>query len=116
MKLTVGKISVSAAALLAFTFVAAATSGARADDFCIVNGAQTAHGCGYSSMEECRAAAAGIGGMCSQSASSQSEPSKDPSDALAYHRKFAHHRKLAYHHRKVLHAQSKPNKNQSSGS
>jgi uncharacterized protein DUF3551 len=91
------KFSLSAAALFTFAFVVAAPV-ARADDYCITNGAQAAHGCGYPSMETCRAAAAGIGGMCSQSASSSS--SKSPSDAMAK----AHPRR------------SKPHKNQSTGS
>ena len=40
---------------------------AKADDYCITNGAQAAHGCGYPTMEACRQAAnGGIGGSCSQ--------------------------------------------------
>jgi hypothetical protein len=97
MKQTSSKLSLSAATLFTFVFVMAAP-GARADDYCITNGAQAAHGCGYPSMETCRAAAAGIGGMCSQSASSSSN---SPSDAMA----------KAHHHRR-----SKLHKNQSAGS
>lgn len=52
---------------------------AKADDFCITNGAQAAHGCGYPTMEACRQAAGGIGGMCSQSGGS-----KTSNDALAF--------------------------------
>ena len=58
------------------TFVASA---AKADDYCITNGAQAAHGCGYPTMEACRQAAGGIGGMCSQAAGA-----KTSNDALAF--------------------------------
>jgi hypothetical protein len=95
MKQSPSKLSLSAAALFTFAFVMAAPA-ARADDYCITNGAQAAHGCGYSSMEACRAAASGIGGMCSQSGGS----SASPSDAMA----------------KVHHGRSKPHKNQATGS
>jgi hypothetical protein len=74
-----------------------AATGARADDYCITNGAQAAHGCGYPTMEACRAAAVGIGGMCSQSGGSSTSSS---SDALAYHAEpvHAHHRHHRHHH------------------
>ena len=64
------KIAASGAALFAFALMMTAAPAARADDFCITNGAQAAHGCGYPSMETCRAASAGIGGTCSLAAGS----------------------------------------------
>lgn len=57
----------SAAALFASAFLMMSAPAAQAEDYCITNGAQAAHGCGYPSMEACRSAAAGIGGSCSQS-------------------------------------------------
>ena len=71
------KLTTSAATLFAFAFLAMGAPVAHAEDYCITNGAQTAHGCGYPSMETCRAASAGIGGTCSAAASS-----RNPSDAL----------------------------------
>jgi Protein of unknown function (DUF3551) len=79
MRPTSKKITASAATLFTFAFFVMTAPAVYADEFCITNGAQAAHGCGYPSMEACRAEAAGIGGSCSRSASAQS-----PSDALAY--------------------------------
>jgi hypothetical protein len=63
------KLTTAAAAITSLFFVMSAPA-AYADDFCITNGAQSAHGCGYPNMEACRAASAGIGGTCSQAAGS----------------------------------------------
>ncbi|OAF05696.1 hypothetical protein AYJ54_02010 [Bradyrhizobium centrolobii] len=68
----------SAAALFASAFLMMSAPAAQAEDYCITNGAQAAHGCGYPTMEACRSAAAGIGGSCSQSGS------KSTNDSLAY--------------------------------
>ena len=57
----------SAATLFASAFLVMTAPAAQAEDFCITNGAQAAHGCGYPTMEACRAAAGGIGGTCAQS-------------------------------------------------
>ena len=70
-------ITASAATLFTFAFLAMTAPAVRADDYCITNGAQTAHGCGYPSMEACRAASSGIGGMCG-------ERIQTPNNALAY--------------------------------
>lgn len=78
MKSTWKTFAASAATALTFACFLATAPSARADDFCITNGAQTAHGCGYPTMEACRAASAGMGGTCSQSASSTT-----PSNAMA---------------------------------
>jgi Protein of unknown function (DUF3551) len=73
------KLAASAAALFTFAFfVMTASTAQAADDYCITNGAQTAHGCGYQTMEACRAASAGIGGTCSLASSS-----KTSSDSMA---------------------------------
>src|SRR5512142_3385038 len=78
----------SAATLFASAFLVMTAPAARADDYCITNGAQAAHGCGYPTMEACRAAADGIGGVCAQSSGAKT------SDALAYQPKQTKHRKL----------------------
>lgn len=68
----------SAATLFASAFLVMAAPAAQAEEYCITNGAQAAHGCGYPNMEACRAAAGGIGGTCSQSGGA-----KTSNDALA---------------------------------
>jgi uncharacterized protein DUF3551 len=65
-------LTASAAILSASALFVMTAPAARADDYCITNGAQAAHGCGYPTMEACQAASAGIGGTCSLSASSKS--------------------------------------------
>src|SRR5258708_37233125 len=87
MKPTSKKFIASAATLFTFAFFVITAPTAQADDYCITNGAQAAHGCGYQTMESCRAATAGIGGSCSLSSSS-----KNSSDALGYQRKQPHTR------------------------
>jgi len=68
----------SAATLFASAFLMIGAPAAQAEEYCITNGAQAAHGCGYQTMEACRQAAGGIGGMCSQSGGAKTN------DALAY--------------------------------
>jgi hypothetical protein len=87
MKPTSKTFTASAATLFAFAFFVMTAPTARAEDYCITNGAQTAHGCGYPSMETCRAASAGIGGTCAAALSS-----KNPGDALGYQPKQPHSR------------------------
>jgi hypothetical protein len=81
------KFAASAVTLFAFAFFVMTASTAQADDYCITGGAQAAHGCGYQTMEACRAASAGIGGTCSLGSSS-----KNPSESLAYQAKQSHSR------------------------
>lgn len=69
----------SAATLFASAFLMMAAPAAQAEEYCITNGAQAAHGCGYPTMDACRAAAGGIGGSCSQSGGA-----KSTNDSLAY--------------------------------
>ncbi|MDA9436044.1 DUF3551 domain-containing protein [Bradyrhizobium sp. CCBAU 51627] len=79
----------SAATLFASAFLVLTAPTAKADDYCITNGAQAAHGCGYPTMEACRSAASGIGGTCSQSGGA-----KTTNDALAFQPKQTRHPKL----------------------
>src|ERR1700741_1994208 len=59
-------LAASAAILSASALFVMTAPAARADEYCITNGAQAAHGCGYPTMEACQAASSGIGGMCSE--------------------------------------------------
>jgi len=70
MKPTSMKLATASAALFTSLFFVMSAPAAYADDYCITSGAQAAHGCGYPSMETCRAASAGIGGTCSLAAGS----------------------------------------------
>ena len=72
-------IAASAATLFASAFFVLSAPAAKADEYCITNGAQAAHGCGYPTMEACRQAAGGIGGTCSQAGGA-----KTSNDALAF--------------------------------
>ncbi|HUN97783.1 MAG TPA: DUF3551 domain-containing protein [Bradyrhizobium sp.] len=95
MKSTWKTFAASAATALTFASVVVTAPSAHADDYCITNGAQSAHGCGYPTMEACQAASAGIGGSCSQSASSANT---NPDNAMAQqtahpHLRHKHHKK-----------------------
>lgn len=79
----------SAATLFASAFLVLTAPAAQAEEYCITNGAQAAHGCGYPTMETCRAAAGGIGGMCSQVGGA-----KTSNDALAFQPKQTKQPKL----------------------
>ncbi len=85
MKSNSKTFAASAATVLTFALFVMTAPAAYADDYCITNGAQAAHGCGYPSMETCKAASAGIGGTCVASPSS-----KSPNDALNYQPKQPH--------------------------
>ena len=61
-------------------FLVMSAPAAYADDYCITSGAQAGHGCGYPSMETCRAAASGISGTCSLAGGSTS----NSNNALAF--------------------------------
>ncbi len=80
--------AVSAATLFASAFLVLTAPTAKAEDYCITNGAQAAHGCGYPTMEACRAAAGGIGGVCAQSGGAKTN------DAFAFQPKQTKHPKL----------------------
>jgi hypothetical protein len=68
----------SAATLFASAFLMMTAPAAQAEEYCITNGAQAAHGCGFPTMEACRQAAGGIGGSCSQAGGAKTN------DALAF--------------------------------
>ena len=78
------KFAASAAALFTFALFMMTAPTAQADDY-ITSGAQVAYGCGYPTMEACRARSSGIGGICALKSSSS-----NPSDALAYQPKPPH--------------------------
>jgi hypothetical protein len=78
MKPILGMMTVSAAALSTLAFVAMATPLAQAGEFCATN-TSGMRGCGYSSLEQCRASMSGIGASCGR------DPYYDnASTALAY--------------------------------
>src|SRR5260370_42254243 len=87
MNPTSKKFIASAATLFTFAFFVMTAPTAHADDYCITNGAQAAHGCGYQTMEAWRAASSGIGGTCSPTSSS-----KNSCDSLAYQPNQPHSR------------------------
>lgn len=87
MKSTSKTFTASFATLFTSAFFMMTAPAAHADDYCITNGAQAAHGCGYPSMETCRAASAGIGGICE-------EHSPTPSNAFASQPKQPHGRSV----------------------
>lgn len=76
------KLATASAALFTSLFFVMSAPSAHADDYCITSGAQAGHGCGYPSMDACRAAAAGISGTCSLAAGS-STTSPNNANALA---------------------------------
>jgi hypothetical protein len=80
------KMAVAAAATMFTMFFVVTAPAAYADDYCITSGAQTAHGCGYPSMEMCRAAAAGISGTCALAAGS-STANPNNANAMAQSRR-----------------------------
>jgi hypothetical protein len=67
--------AVSAATLFASAFLVLTAPTAKAEDYCITNGAQAAHGCGYPTMETCRAAAAAARRPTTRSPSNRSRRS-----------------------------------------
>lgn len=87
MKSTSKTFTAVVATLSTFALSMMAAPTAHADDYCITNGAQAAHGCGYPSLETCRAASSGIGGICARNPSSTG-----PSNALDYQPNHAHSR------------------------
>jgi Protein of unknown function (DUF3551) len=79
MKLTSKKITASAARLFTFALFMTMAPVTHADEYCITNGCQAAHGCGYWTLEQCRARTSGIGGDCTPA-----HPTQSLGDALAY--------------------------------
>jgi uncharacterized membrane protein len=74
------KATMPAAALLAAIAFAAMTTPASAAEFCRQDVTGHMTGCGFTSMEQCQAASAGIGGDCFR------DPNlNDSKNAYAYH-------------------------------
>ena len=84
MRLISKIIAASAAALCTPAFVALSAPTAQAGAYCTQN-TSGMRGCGYTTLEQCQAAVAGIFGTCFR------DPFlKAPEDALAYQPKPAH--------------------------
>jgi hypothetical protein len=79
MKVTSKKITTPVATLFTFALLVMTVPLALADEYCIKYGGQVGHGCGYSTIEQCRARSSGISGTCMLTGSPISL-----SDALAY--------------------------------
>ena len=65
MRLTSKMMTASAAALCSFAAIAIATPAAQAGEYCITN-TSGMRGCGYSSLEQCKAAVSGLSGTCAR--------------------------------------------------
>jgi hypothetical protein len=83
------KLGVPAAAFVATVILGAMTTGsASAGEFCRQDVTGHMTGCGFSTMEQCQAASAGIGGDCFRdpnlTANTASNGRSNPSNAFAY--------------------------------
>ena len=58
-------ITASAAALSTLALIAIATPAAYAGEFCVTN-TSGMRGCGFATMEQCKASTSGIGGTCAR--------------------------------------------------
>jgi len=81
----------AAAIAAAAIFGALTTGGATAGEFCRQDVTGHMTGCGYSSMEQCQAASAGVGGDCFRDPwLAQKESAGNPANANAYAPKAPH--------------------------
>ena len=81
----------AAAIAAAAIFGALTTGGATAGEFCRQDVTGHMTGCGYSSMEQCQAASAGVGGDCFRDPwLAQKEAGGNPANANAYAPKAPH--------------------------
>lgn len=71
-------------------FAALTTASATAGEFCRKDVTAQMTGCGYSSMEQCKAASAGIGGDCFRDPWLANTPNSNPANAFAYSPKAPH--------------------------
>jgi len=99
MRLTSEKVTASAVTLMTLAFFATMTPAAQADEYCVSGGSNSVNGCGYSTMEQCRAASSGRGGICGPALSN-----KSPSNSLAYQPKQPHSRSERRSNVQVKHA------------
>ena len=74
-----------AAALLAAVTFAVMTAPASAAEFCRQDVTGHMTGCGFTSMEQCQAASAGIGGDCFRDPNLKDSKNADSKNAYAYH-------------------------------
>jgi hypothetical protein len=88
---TLSKIMTASAAVFGtLAFMAMAAPAAQAGEFCMTNSSGM-RGCGYASLEQCRASASGINGSCAR------DPFyNNPTNALAYQAKPVHSRSLLH--------------------
>jgi hypothetical protein len=77
----------------AITFGAMTASEASAGEFCRQDVTGHMTGCGYSSMEQCQAASAGVGGDCFRDPNLSNSANNDSGNALAYQPKSSRTRK-----------------------
>jgi Protein of unknown function (DUF3551) len=100
MRPTSKKVTASAVRLFTFAFFVMTAPAAYADEYCITGGSNSVNGCGYATMEQCRAASSGRGGSCgpaanASAASSAARPAPSaqlPRNSLAYQPKQPHSR------------------------
>jgi uncharacterized protein DUF3551 len=79
------RLGAPASAIAAAAIFGALTTGsAAAGEFCRQDVTGHMTGCGYSTMEQCQAASAGIGGDCFRDPSLANKPSSTPGNAYAY--------------------------------
>jgi hypothetical protein len=78
-------IPASAAALSAFALVAMAAPAAQAGECCMTNTSEM-RGCGYATIEQCQASAAGGLGTCGRDPYFANPSDALPNNALAYQR------------------------------
>ncbi len=89
MKTMLGTMSASAAVLSALTFLTVAAPAAQAGEYCITN-SNGMRGCGFATMEQCKATASGINGTCARDPFLATASNTNPRNALAYQPKRPH--------------------------
>ena len=99
MKTFLGIMTAPAAAFTVMAFVGLAAPAAQAGEFCMTD-SSAMRGCGYATMEQCQASAAGKNGSCTrdpffEAAGAASKVS--PRNALAYSPKPAHRHHAVAH-------------------
>lgn len=91
MKSIAKMITASAAALSAFALVAMAAPAAQAGEYCMTN-TSGMRGCGYATIKQCQASAAGGLGTCGRDPFFSNPSDALSNNALAYQPKPAHSR------------------------
>ncbi|HEX9468216.1 MAG TPA: DUF3551 domain-containing protein [Bradyrhizobium sp.] len=88
---SISKVLTASAALSTLAFVAMATPAAQAGEYCSTNSSGM-RGCGYTSLEQCKASMAGINGTCDRDPYYTNANSGNASAAMAYQPKQTHSR------------------------